>query len=115
MIVNEHNSQPYMKSLSACLNKMVSDGYTESFKVSDRGLESEKAGKHFKPEEVHVVNFYRFEGMSDPDDNAILYVIETSGGNKGTLIDSYGVYMDSKITNFMKEVDDIHKKVGSKS
>jgi hypothetical protein len=110
MIINEFNTQPYMKSLSTCLNKMVTDGYVEDFKASDRGLESLNSGKWYKPEEVQVINFFRFEGMSDPDDNAILYVIRTSDGTKGTLIDGYGVYMDPKLSAFMKEVENIQKK-----
>jgi hypothetical protein len=48
--------------------------------------------------------------MSDPDDNAILYVIKTSDDTKGTLIDGYGVYMDPKLSAFMKEVENIQKK-----
>lgn len=110
MIVNENNSQPYMKSLSTCLNKMISDGYDQDYKVTDRGLESLQKGKVYQPEQVQIVNFFRFEGMSDPDDNAILYVIETEDGDKGTIIDAYGIYMDPKITAFMKEVESIQKK-----
>ena len=110
MIVNENNSQPYMKSLSTCLNKMISDGYDQDYKVTERGLESLQKGKVYQPEQVQIVNFFRFEGMSDPDDNAILYVIETDDGGKGTIIDAYGIYMDPKITAFMKEVEGIQKK-----
>lgn len=110
MIINEYNTQPYMKSLSTCLNKMVADGYVEDFRISDRGLESLKSGKSYRPEEIQVVNFFRFEGMSDPDDNAILYVIKTNDATKGTLIDGYGVYMDTKLSAFMKEVEIIQKK-----
>lgn len=99
-----------MKSLSTCLNKMISDGYDEDYKVTERGLESLHKGKVYRPEQVQVVNFFRFEGMSDPDDNAILYVIETDDGGKGTIIDAYGIYMDPKITAFMKEVESIQKK-----
>jgi len=111
MIVNENNSQPYMKSLSTCLNKMISDGYDEDYKVTERGLESLHKGKVYKPEQVQIVNFFRFEGMSDPDDNAILYVIETEDGGKGTIIVGYGIYMEPKISGFMKEVENIQKKV----
>ena len=99
-----------MKSLSTCLNKMISDGYDQDYKVTERGLESLQKGKVYQPEQVQIVNFFRFEGMSDPDDNAILYVIETDDGGKGTIIDAYGIYMDPKITAFMKEVEGIQKK-----
>jgi hypothetical protein len=111
MIVNENNSQPYMKSLSTCLNKMISDGYEEDYKVTERGLESLQKGKVYKPEQVQIINFFRFEGMSDPDDNAILYVIETDDGGKGTVIDGYGIYNEPRIAGFMKEVESIQKKV----
>src|SRR5947209_3755703 len=101
MIVNENNSIPYMKSLSTCLTKMVDEGYTEDFKITDDGLKSVDKENNYKPEEINVVNYFRFEGESDPDDNAILYVIETADGTRGTLVDAYGVYNDSKVSNFM--------------
>ena len=112
MITNEHNSMPYMKSLTTCLSRMVKDGYTEDFKITEEGgLEAIQHHKSYNPAEIQVVNFFRFEGESDPDDNAILYVIETADGTKGTLVDAYGVYNDSKLSRFMQDVESIQKKV----
>ncbi len=99
-----------MKSLANCLNHMVSEGYTEDFKITEKGLESIQKHHNYSPTEVEVVNFFRFEGESDPDDNAILYVIEISDGTKGTLVDAYGTYNDSRVTRFMQDVDAIKKK-----
>ncbi|MBO9660237.1 MAG: hypothetical protein J7527_15565 [Chitinophagaceae bacterium] len=99
-----------MKTLSSCMNKLIADGYTEQFKVGDEGLESPDSGKAYQPGEVHVRNFYRFEGASDPDDNSILYAIETDGGEKGLLTDAYGTYADPRVGKFMQEVEDISKK-----
>ena len=109
MIVNENNTMPYMKSMSSCLAKIVSEGYTEDFRITDDGMEAVHKQSHYSPHEVQVSNFFRFEGESDPADNAILYVIETDDGTKGTLVDSYGTYNDSKIARFMEDVL-IHKK-----
>ena len=100
----------FMNTLTSCVNKVTKDGYTDNFKVTKEGLYSSIKEKHFKPEEVQVINFYRFEGQSDPDDNAILYVIETNDGIKGTLIDAYGVYNDAKLSQFMKDVETIKKR-----
>jgi hypothetical protein len=111
MIMNENNSMPYMKSLANCLTHMVNDGYTEDFMITEQGLRSIQHLNSYLPEEIQVVNFYRFEGESDPDDNAILYIIETIDGTKGTLVDSYGTYNDSRISNFMKNVETIKKTV----
>ena len=111
MIVNENNEMPYMKSLATCLNRMIKDGYKEDFKVTEQGLVWLQKNKIYKPGQVHIVNFFRFEGNSDPDDNAILYVIETDEGAKGTLVDGYGIYADSQVEEFIKNVEDINKKV----
>jgi hypothetical protein len=110
MLVNENNSLPYMKSLSTCLNRIVLDGYTEDFKITEAGLQGMNNNAVYEPQQLQVVNFFRFEGMSDPDDNAVLYVIETIDGTKGTLIDAYGIYHDPRIAQFMKQVEDLNKK-----
>jgi len=99
-----------MKTLAAVLNKIVKDGYEENFKVTDKGLQSLETEKIYLPEEVHIVNFFRFEGASDPSDSAILYVIETADGAKGSLTDAYGMYADPEIDKFIKEVENISKK-----
>jgi hypothetical protein len=111
MIVNENNSMPYMKSLVSCLNHMMHEGYTEDFKITPLGLESLHKEAMYLPDQVRVVNFFRFEGESNPDDNAILYLIETNDGTKGTLVDAYGVYNDPSVTRFLHDVKQIEKKI----
>ena len=100
-----------MKTLSFCLNKLTLDGYTEDFKAGERGLLSLQHEKIYEPGQIQVNNFFRFEGASDPADNAILYAIETDDGIKGTLVDAYGPYADPKVISFMEEVERLHKKV----
>ena len=111
MTVNENNSMPYMKSLATCVNRMITEGYSEDFKVVEHSLYSLNKQRYYKPEEVQVVNFFRFEGMSDPDDNAVLYVVETADGTKGILIDAYGIYNDPRIGRFMEQVAAMENKV----
>lgn len=110
MIKNSTTSE--MKTLSDCINKQVLNGYTEDFKASEdeNKLISVQTEKTYNPEDVNVVNFYRFEGASDPSDNAILYVIEGKDGAKGTLVDAYGPYADDNVEEFMQKVDEINKK-----
>jgi hypothetical protein len=111
MIVNENKTVPDLKSLSACLANLISDGYTDDFKAIDEGLQSLRTSKVYLPQEVTIVNFYRFEGPSDPDDMSILYVIETNDGLKGTLVDAYGTYAAPEVGKFILEVETINKKV----
>ena len=114
MITNQYQSVPYMKSLTSCLNKMVSDGYDKDFGVTDEGMKCLQTDTFYNPQDVNIVNFFRFEGVSDPADMAVLYVIETSDGTKGTLIDAFGTYSDPNVNNFLLEVEKIRKKTESK-
>lgn len=100
-----------MKTLTSCMRKLDKLGFTTQFKVNNMGAKSLDTEKLFAPHQVKIVNFYRFEGSSNPDDNAILYAIETEDGEKGTLTDAYGAYGDLHIAHFIKEVEDISKKV----
>jgi len=99
-----------MKTLASCLNKIVKEGYSENFKVNDNCLQSLETGKAYEPNRVQIVNFFRFEGASDPSDSAILYVIETDDGAKGSLTDAYGMYGDPDVDKFIGEVENIRKK-----
>ena len=101
---------PYMTELERCLEKASAKGFVDWFKVTEKGLQRIGTGRIYQPEEVSVPNFFRFEGISDPDDMSILYEIETRDGCKGTLIDAYGVYSDSRVGEFMCEVQEFHKK-----
>jgi hypothetical protein len=105
------DSTTEMLTLSEATNKAAEKGFTETFKVVGKGLTTEKEEKFYSPEDVRIDNFFRFEGYSDPNDNAILYLIETNDGLKGTLIDAYGSYADAKLSKFVREVEDIQKKI----
>ena len=98
-----------MKTLASCINKLVRDGFEEDFKVAKDGLCGVQGKKCYQPDEVHIVNFFRFEGASDPADNSILYAIETNDGTKGTLTDAFGPYADENVNKFIKRVEDIKK------
>ncbi len=99
-----------LSTLVSCLRKARKDGFTLEFSAAQDAIRSPEAKHSYRPADVKVANFYRFEGASDPSDSAILYLIETSDGHKGTLIDAYGVYADPAISSFMDQVEKIKKK-----
>ncbi|WP_242926245.1 hypothetical protein [Pontibacter vulgaris] len=103
------------RSLVNVLNRLKKDGYKTDFKVSGEGrLCNMEDKKEFSPEEVRIVDFYRFEGESDPSDMSILYAIETKSGMKGTISNSYGPYADQKVDSFLKQVEDLGKNLDKK-
>jgi hypothetical protein len=109
----ESNKKIEMTSLVSCMNMLLADGFNTQFKAMESGLKSLSTNIVFQPEQVEIINFYRFEGESDPADSSILYAIETSDGEKGTLTDSYGPYADTNVTKFIQKVEEIHKIIHS--
>lgn len=106
---------PYMTSMATCMNKIVLDGYVDTFKVTEQGLHSLKEDRYYQPKDISIVDYFRFEGMSDPADNTILYQIVTSDGLKGSLVDAYGAYSDAGVNAFIKEVEELQKKTPKKA
>ncbi len=87
-------------TLSLAIKDLQSEGYTEDFNLIDDGIESKNLKKQWKAGDITVTNYFRFEGMTNPGDNSILYVVESKDGTKGLLVDAYGVY-DGQISQEM--------------
>ena len=77
-------------TLTEATEDLQSEGYTIDFDLVEDGISSKELKKQWKAEELEVVKFYRFEGMTNPADNMILYVIECKDDQKGLLVDAYG-------------------------
>ena len=99
------------QSLVHIENKLNKDGYTQDFNVVDGRLLTigNDSNKSYAADEVTIVDFYRFEGESNPDDTSILYVLETNDGVKGTISTAYGVYADTDTDDYLKQVEDLGK------
>ena len=104
-------SAPYLQTLVEVHTKLLADGYKEEFTVADNILKALSTGKQYTPAEVSIVNFFRFEGQTDPGDSSIMYALETNDGTKGTLVDAYGPEADADKTLFIREVENMHKKI----
>ncbi len=80
------------ETLVEAIQDLKQQGFTDDLNLCYEGLENKNKKCVHKAEEFNVVAFYRFEGATNPSDNVILYAIETSNGDKGLLVDAYGVY-----------------------
>lgn len=91
-------------TLTKALDGMRRRGFAAQFMVADGALRTVQGGPTFRPDQVTVLERRRFEGVSDPDDMAVLYGIETDTGVRGTLTDAFGTYADPEIGAFMSRV-----------
>lgn len=101
-----------MKTLSQVMATLFARGYIKDFQIKGNGIACSD-GTALSTNEFHIDKTYRFEGMSDPGDNAILYAITNlNGGPLGLLVDAYGVYsadisseMKQKLTESEKQIN----------
>ena len=86
-------------------------GYTDHFMVRGRKLMALDAGRPFLPRDVVIREYHRFEGVSDPDDMAIVYALESREGTKGVLTDAYGAYSDAAVGAMLDilRIDPVHE------
>jgi len=97
-----------MNTLSQILEKLRLKGKDNEIRMSDHGkMQSTSLNKIYTPDELTIVKTYRFEGMSDPADNSVLYLVEDNEKNIGYILDAYGIYSDNDGPAF----DDFLKKI----
>ncbi|TYP97573.1 hypothetical protein C7447_104267 [Tenacibaculum adriaticum] len=79
-------------------------GYTHSYRVTNGKLKDNNTGESFFAKEVFILAEHRYEGMSNPSDMSILYVIKTHDGNKGTFLAAYGPTADTENAEFFNNI-----------
>ncbi|RXJ44346.1 hypothetical protein [Gelidibacter gilvus] len=79
-------------------------GYTDQYRIVEDLLENLNSKKRYAPEEVLLMKEHRYEGMSNPSDMSLLYVIKTKDGSQGTMLASYGANADNSIHEFMNSI-----------
>lgn len=93
-------------SLIEAHHDLLKRGFDKNYNVITGFTMVDEDGKSYRPSQVSVDDFYRFEGSSNPDDNCIIYGITTKDGSKGTLVSSYGSSGSRKFSEFIMNIKD---------
>lgn len=94
------------ETVSQAVNGLRARGFTLDFNLSENCIVCH--ADKFNPDEFEITEVYRFEGNTDPSDEAIVYGIESVTGLKGVLVNGYGVSADSMTAAIAKKLN-IHK------
>lgn len=97
-----------MLTMSQVMNKLTKKGVTKEFRMNENyEMKLTDSEKNYTPGDLKILKSYRFEGDSNPEDNAVLYVAQDSEGEKGFIIDSYGAesnYPGDKFDDFIRDI-----------
>lgn len=80
-------------TVSEAVNDLKKRGYTMDFNLDENCIVCHE--DRFNPGEFEITEVYRFEGNTDPADEAVVYAIESVKGQKGVLVNGYGAYSDN--------------------
>jgi hypothetical protein len=89
-------------TVSKALDALRQQGYTVDFNLEENCISCDK-GK-FNADEFTIRDVYRYEGDSDPADEATVYAIESESGLKGVLVTGYGASSDSLSTPMLEKL-----------
>ncbi|MDD2985103.1 phosphoribosylpyrophosphate synthetase [Flavobacterium sp.] len=94
-------------TLSEAVNDLTKRGYTFNFNIQEDCIICAENNAQLQPDEFEIDQVYRFQEMSDVDNESILYAISSSQNNvKGLLVNAYGIYAD---TASSKLISKLHK------
>src|SRR5690242_14327614 len=93
-------------TVTAAVNGLKERGYTLDFNLEENCIVCNE--DKFNPEEFEIEEVYRFEGNSDPADEAIVYGIISNKGSKGILVNGYGPSADAMTSELAQKLN-IHK------
>lgn len=85
-----------MATVSEVLDKLVKKGLANEFKVVNDGLTVD-GEKIYNPSDLEIVKVFRFEGVSDPADMSVIYIIKAKDGLIGYSMNAYGMYSDKEL------------------
>lgn len=82
-------------TLVEAIQGLKAQGYIEDFNLKAHCLECQNGAFEVHTDEFQIDKFFRFEGNTDPSDQAIIYAISSDKYNlKGILVNAYGIYSE---------------------
>lgn len=105
---SQQSSYSY-ETLSEAVNDLVKRGYTTDFLVQEdkECLYCTQNALELSPEEFVIDEVHRFEGMTDPADESIVFAISSDKRQvKGLVINSFGAdfgYRSSKLVAHLRK------------
>lgn len=99
MILSNH------RSLLDDIKAAKKEGFTEDFMYKENAIFGRTNKKTYSKESCVLIEFSRHEGMNDPSDSSILFLIECNDGTKGCLSSAYGKDSDPNLIDFVMSLE----------
>ncbi|MCR8556113.1 phosphoribosylpyrophosphate synthetase [Mucilaginibacter sp. BJC16-A38] len=93
-------------NLVEATNDLMKRGYTENLSLEGDTVDDKDKNIHMTADDIEIDEFYRFEGASNPDDNAIVYAVTSKKYDlKGVLINAFGTYANTSSSAILAKLN----------
>lgn len=100
------------ETVSEAVNDLKKRGYT-----TDLSMEAERdclvcsgSAVELSPEDFVIDEVYRFEGMTDPGDEMIVYAISSTNKQvKGVVVNAFGIYSSYRASKLVEQLTKDHR------
>ncbi len=94
--------QFHYATVTEAIEQLKSQGYTLDFNLKENQLAAD--GQLYAADDFEIVDLYRYEGASDPADEATVYALASSSGLRGVLVTGYGTSADETSAETLKQL-----------
>lgn len=95
------------ETVSEAVNDLKKRGYTAdlSMEADKECLVCKSSSTELSPEDFTIDEVYRFEGMTDPGDEMIVYAISSySKEIKGIVVNAFGIYSSYRASKLVEHL-----------
>jgi len=97
----------FERNLSDVVDRLTKSGYTDSFTGTPEGVKAIRSGWVHRPQELRVEQTARFEGVTDPEEQALVLALSCGAhGCRGTYVVPYGMNMSAVDAELIAQIPD---------
>lgn len=89
-------------TVSEALDQLRKQGFTVDFNLEENCIVC--ANGKFDTDSFEIMDVYRYEGNTDPADEATVYAIQSNTGVKGVLVTGYGTSAENVSPELLKKL-----------
>lgn len=84
-------------TVTKALEELTEKGFTVDFNIQENRIIN-------SPDDFEIVQIYRYEGESDPGDEATVFGIKSSTGEKGVFVAGLSAFTDNSAAMVLNEL-----------
>lgn len=92
-------------TVTSAVNQLEREGYDTTFKLDSHGIHCQACQHSHMPERLDITHTFRFEGATNPEDQAIVLGVRCPGcGAKGVIVSAYGPDADPELFELLNRL-----------